>query len=82
MHQLFQRDSSQIHHIFITPFLQGKARDCANEVRLRGHEVDTAIGNPAPPLQVDEAVLADAKWFNKRWLLAFHQGELEASVQL
>ncbi|KAL0046006.1 hypothetical protein WJX82_011136 [Trebouxia sp. C0006] len=54
--------------------LQGKARDCANEVRLRGHEVDTAIGNPAPPLQVDEAVLADAKWFNKRWLLAFHQG--------
>ncbi|KAL0021159.1 hypothetical protein WJX77_006441 [Trebouxia sp. C0004] len=54
--------------------LQGKARDCANEVRLKGHEVDTVLGNPPPQLQLDKALLADAKWFNKRWLTAFNQG--------
>ncbi|DBA89995.1 TPA: hypothetical protein ACH3X2_004368 [Trebouxia sp. C0005] len=54
--------------------LQGKAWDCANEVRLKGHEVDAVLGNPSPPLQVNEALLADAKWFNKRWLMAFNQG--------
>ena len=61
-------------------FPQGKARDCANEVRLRGHEVVAVLGNPPPPLQVDEALLADAKWFNKRWLVAFNQGEHEVSM--
>lgn len=54
--------------------LQGKARECAKEVRLKGHEVDAVLGNPSPPLQLDSAALADAKWFNKRWLIAFNQG--------
>lgn len=77
MQQLFQWT-----HYQKLILLQGKACDCANEVRLRGHEVDAVLGNPPPPLQVGEAVLADAKWFNKRWLIAFNQGKHEASVQL
>ena len=54
--------------------LQGKARECANEVRLQAHEVETVLANPPPTLLLEQANVADAKWFNKRWLIAHSKG--------
>ena len=54
--------------------LQGKARECANEVRLQAHEVETVLANPPPMLQLDQASVAQAKWINKRWLIAHSKG--------
>ena len=69
---------SAIHEIdlnTVTPFLlQGKARECANEVRLQAHEVETVLANFPPLLQLDQANIVDAKWFNRRWLIAQSKG--------
>ena len=59
----------------VTLCLQGKARECAIEVQLQAHEVDTVLGNPPPQLQLEKACAADARWFNKRWLLAHSKGQ-------
>ena len=53
---------------------QGKARDCAMEVRLEAHEVESVLANTPPQLQLDQAELADAKWFQRQWLQAHLQG--------
>lgn len=55
--------------------MQGKARQCAEEVRLQGHEVDAVLAHPPPLLELDRAKLANAKWFNKRWLVAHFRGD-------
>lgn len=59
----------------VSPFLlQGKARECANEVRMQAHEVETVLANPPPMLQLNQANVADTKWFNKHWLIAHSKG--------
>lgn len=54
--------------------LQGKALECANEVRLQAHEVETVLADPPPMLQLDQASVSDAKWFNRRWVIAQSKG--------
>ncbi|KAL3162641.1 14 kDa phosphohistidine phosphatase, variant 2 [Trebouxia sp. C0009 RCD-2024] len=60
--------------------LQGQARQCAEEVRLQAHEVDAVLAHPPPLLQLDQAKLADARWFNKRWLIGHSKGQVAASL--
>ena len=55
--------------------MQGKARQCAGEVRLQAHEVDAVLAQPPPLLELNQAKLADAKWFSKRWLVAHSKGD-------
>ncbi len=44
--------------------------------------MDAVLGNPPPQLNLDSTLLADAKWFNKHWVLAHSQGELIQQTDL